>query len=714
MINNDDFFNELIKIKAISTEFKPKPMIKKMLEKNPETQNKLIEYTKFLPIDTEYRIRFYFLYNNILAHPVCQTCGGLVPLNQFPFIPLSCSKQCIDWDSRNTKSKKTNIEKYGVDNPLKNAEVKKKKDDTMIEKYGTISPIQNKEIHDKMKRTNIERYGHENTCSLPNVQDKRKKTNLERYGHINPLQNKDVKEKSKQTMVQKYGVEYPMQSPEIEEKITQTMIELYGVEYPMQNEELKRTIQRTNLARYGCLSPLQNREVKEKCKQTMLEKYGVEETHQSKELMDKAKQTNIERYGEEFSLQNKSIWNKTKQTMIERYGKYGLQNESIRTKTEHTNLEKYGVTHPLLSSLIREKGKQTNLERYGNEVFTKSHISDETYEKLNNYDWMCNQHKKLKKPLIQIATELNISSGLVSKTMQKHGIPVSYYINSSQSERDINSFINELSVRTIANTRSIIPPYELDIYIPTHNFAIEFNGIFWHGEQQGKDQHYHLNKTNMCVQQGIELIHIFENEWELKQDIVKSYLKLALNLNEKIDAKNCTIVGLAHNESKIFFDENHIQGSTNCKFTYGLVYDNQLVAAMSFGKSRFDENYQFELLRYACKLEMDVDDGSLKLFEHFVNVHYPKSIVMNIDKRFQMEKEHNSLGFFHSHDVSPNYFYFTKNNQAELLKKSKFQHHTLKHKLETFDPNLSEYENMVNNGYDRIWDCGTSVWVWKQ
>jgi len=35
-----------------------------------------------------------------------------------------------------------------------------------------------------------------------------------------------------------------------------------------------------------------------------------------------------------------------------------------------------------------------------------------------------------------------------------------------------------------------------------------------------------------------------------------------------------------------------------------------------------------------------------------------------------------------------------------------FQKHKLKNKIQNFNEELTEYENMLNNGYDRIWDCG--------
>ena len=70
------------------------------------------------------------------------------------------------------------------------------------------------------------------------------------------------------------------------------------------------------------------------------------------------------------------------------------------------------------------------------------------------------------------------------------------------------------------NCRNIIAPLEIDIFIPSKNIAIEYDGLYWHSSNKfsGRtiEKKYHLNKTEQCLKKGIKLIHIFENEWILK------------------------------------------------------------------------------------------------------------------------------------------------------------------------------------------------------
>jgi len=74
---------------------------------------------------------------------------------------------------------------------------------------------------------------------------------------------------------------------------------------------------------------------------------------------------------------------------------------------------------------------------------------------------------------------------------------------------------------------------ELDLKIG-NKIAIEYDGLYWHNDDVKEDHKYHLNKTLRCEQENIQLIHIFENEWNSKKDIVKSRIKNILGIHETI------------------------------------------------------------------------------------------------------------------------------------------------------------------------------------
>ena len=71
-----------------------------------------------------------------------------------------------------------------------------------------------------------------------------------------------------------------------------------------------------------------------------------------------------------------------------------------------------------------------------------------------------------------------------------------------------------------------------------------------------------------------------------------------------------------------------------------------------------------------------------------------------------------NLGFKLKSISKPNYFYFR--NDLKRYHRVTFQKHKLKNKLNSFDPDKTEVENMTENGWRRIWDCGNLVYEWNR
>ena len=122
-------------------------------------------------------------------------------------------------------------------------------------------------------------------------------------------------------------------------------------------------------------------------------------------------------------------------------------------------------------------------------------------------------------------TYTSIKSGKGCEVCSKSG--------KSKSEKEIVDFIKSFYFgKVLENSRKITPPYELDIYIPEKKLAIEYNGLYWHSEAQGKDKFYHYNKTKRCAEKGIRLITIFEDEFLAGKEKVFAKLKSVIeNLN---------------------------------------------------------------------------------------------------------------------------------------------------------------------------------------
>jgi len=273
----------------------------------------------------------------------------------------------------------------------------------------------------------------------------------------------------------------------------------------------------------------------------------------------------------------------------------------------------------------------------------------------------------------------------------------------------------------IQNIKSIIPPWELDIYIPAKKLAIEYDGLYWHSESiGGKDKNYHLNKTLECEKQGIKLIHIFEDEWLNKQNIVQSRLKhaLGLNTNSRIYARKCEVKKVDIKTTSAFLNDNHIQSADKASIRLGLFSENKLVSVMTFGKLRLalgQKNIvsgEYEMLRFCSLLDTSVIGGASKLLDYFVKTYNPTKIISYADRRYSNNTAfYSKIGFKFVSNTLPNYWYVA---YGETYKQHRFNFRKdqLSKKLAYFDASLTEWQNMQLNGYDRIWDCGHLKYEW--
>jgi len=276
----------------------------------------------------------------------------------------------------------------------------------------------------------------------------------------------------------------------------------------------------------------------------------------------------------------------------------------------------------------------------------------------------------------------------------------------SSDHQDIVDFIKSHSnVELKINDRDVISPYELDIYVPKHNFAIEYHGLYWHSYDKNEsieERKKHQHKHQLCLDNNIKLLQIFENEWSntVTNGILKSKIKLSLGICNKIYARKCKIKELNNEEYNNFIDTYHLQGHKSASVRLGLFYRDELVSVMSFNKH---PKYEWEITRFASKLNTIIVGGASKLFKYFNKNYEPCKILTYADRRYSNGNLYKKLGFKLCGSTKPNYFYI-KNNK--IFSRQQFQKHKLKKKLEHFDQVLTESQNMFNNGYRRIWDAG--------
>lgn len=304
------------------------------------------------------------------------------------------------------------------------------------------------------------------------------------------------------------------------------------------------------------------------------------------------------------------------------------------------------------------------------------------------------------------------NSEILCKTCKPNGV--------SQKEIRLRDFISQY-IEITPNFRFNEHKFggrEIDILIPSKNIGIEFNGNYWHSEISGNTpQKYHLDKTNLCKVNGIRLIHVFEDEWDNNEEIVKSRLLHILNLNKstRLFARKCEVKEIDSKIKNKFLKQFHIQGEDRSKIKLGLFYEEELVSVMTFSKQRIalgkkSSDDEWELSRFCQNDNYSIVGAAGKLLSYFKKNYKWNEVISYADLRWSDGNLYNKLGFDLTHQSKPNYWYLNNGRREHRYKYAK---HNLPRILENFDPSQTEWQNMQNHGFDRIWDCGNLVYLLK-
>lgn len=264
--------------------------------------------------------------------------------------------------------------------------------------------------------------------------------------------------------------------------------------------------------------------------------------------------------------------------------------------------------------------------------------------------------------------------------------------------------------------RSILDGKEIDIFSEALNIGIEYDGVYWHNYEMVGDKSLFM-KNQLAKSKGVKLLNIFETEWLQKNDIVKSVILSKFNIYEKkYYARKCILQEVDSKICRSFLEENHLQGKDNSKYKYGLYYNDELVSVMTFGQRTITKNPQMELIRFCNKKNTTVIGGAGKLFKHFIKIHNPTYVKTYANARLSDGDMYKKLGFAFKHHSPPNYWYYKPEapKKIKLMHRSGFQKHRLSGILERFDKNKTEWENMSDHGYKKIYDCGNLVFEYKK
>jgi hypothetical protein len=509
---------------------------------------------------------------------------------------------------------------------------------------------------------------------------KRKETCLERYGVDNPMKSEEVKNTLKESLMNKYGIDHYSKTDEYKEKFKETCLKKFGTENPFSSEDIKEKIKETNNKKHGVDYPQQNEDIKKKTAETYNKKWGVNRYSQTEEWKEKIKITSNEKWG------------------VDNYS----QTEECKEKVRITSNEKWGFNSYTQTDEFKDrlkKGRESLTKlKYENLIGNDFEVVEYSESNFKILHKSCNREFSINRDLLYQRHNLNVC--ICTKCFE---VSMGY----SNMELEMQSFLDSIGIDYIIKNRSILNGKELDIYIPSHNIAIEMNGLYWHSEIY-LDKNYHINKTNLCKENGINLIHIWEDDWKFKRDIIKSIILNRLNLIEiKIPARKCEIISIDSSVASKFLDENHIQGSSNSQIRLGLTYDNELVSVMTFGYRYTNGKKEYELIRFCNKKNTNIIGGASKLFNNFIK-GYKGLLISYSDISMFTGNLYDKLGFENVSRSQPNYYWIVDN-----IKRHRFNFNKKKLVKMGYDSSKTEVEIMHDLGHFRVFSCGQEKWIYE-
>jgi G:T-mismatch repair DNA endonuclease (very short patch repair protein) len=448
-----------------------------------------------------------------------------------------------------------------------------------------------------------------------------------------------------------------------------------------------------------------------------------------------AKQTLISRYGVSHQMLHPATKDKVAKTLSDRYG---VSNALQLPATREGMARKFGVEHISQSELWKSKTDKTFSERYGGRGFSGSLVSDikkTLAEEIGVEPDSLSYHqlaaKVSSKRGILAAAESNdftlVSFGGDSfKLRHRCGATrtLSFTDNNrwrclecsplklSNFEHEVAEFLTKLGVTFETGDRKRISPLELDIYVAEKKLAIECNGDYWHSydrKETLEERRKHLVKLERCQASGIQLIQVTEHEWQRRQEVVKSIIRVKLGLASRTFARKVEIRKITTSEANAFCAQHHIQGAAAASEAWGGYLAGELVMCLTVGKNRFTKSGTLELIRFATCINTVVVGGFSKLLQAVKDTHSGKSIESYLDRRL-----------FDGHSLLSGGWKLVRTSDAGYcwllgdvrISRNKTQKHRLEKLLgDTFDASKTEHENMFRAGARRLWDCGQHVFA---
>lgn len=332
----------------------------------------------------------------------------------------------------------------------------------------------------------------------------------------------------------------------------------------------------------------------------------------------------------------------------------------------------------------------------------------------NKYNYSESKYNGCKEKIKIICPIHGLFEQTVTDHLDGHGCPKCGTHISIGEDEIYNFLLNHFKENEIIlRDRKILCGQELDIFIPSKKIGIEFNGIRWHSDKFKNDKNYHLSKTKMCNDKGIFLIHVYEDDFLNKKELIFDKLKNIIGVNKNkpvIGGRKCTIKNVSTKEAKTFLNENHIQGFSSSTIYLGAFYLDELIAVMSF-KIENKKKKKWELTRFATNINYRTPGVASKLFKYFKDNYEFSEVKSFLDLSWFYSKNnlYTNLGFKEVKRTNPDYMYVVKNKRVH---KFNFRKQIL-HKKYELPLTMTEKEMTETLGFHRIWNSGLIKYIYK-
>ena len=450
-----------------------------------------------------------------------------------------------------------------------------------------------------------------------------------------------------------------------------------------------------HLVGYGCL----------KCSK---EQQNREQRLSYQEFLEKANKVHNNKYQYPF---DENWWNKYYRNRVETKIPIVCPQHGEFQQSVNNHLSGQGCSICGIEKLI-----EINKLSYQDFIKKAKEIHGDKYIYPFNEEWWQKNYINNKQKVSIICPQHGEFQQDVYNHLQSHGCPKCFN-NFSRGEEEIRKYIELLGFKTEKYRDS---KFEIDIFVSELNLGFEYNGIRWHSDQF-KHPKYHQEKSLYFAEKGIKLIHIWEDWWSYKKDLVLSFIRNQLGKSEyKIYARKCEIRQLKFKDVRDFLDKNHFQGAKSANLYYGLFYQDKLIQVLTF----FNKKGYWEIDRFATEKDYSIIGGFSKLFKQFLRDVNPNKIVTfsAIDLNNLKDKSvYAKAGFKLVSITDPSYFYA---NPQTLIRYSR--NHFQKHKLLNYNylkliitklveekGNYTEREVMDLAGWYRFYNAGNFKWIWE-